>query len=310
LPTSHPQLSIVIVNWNTRELLAQCLTSVYAHPPEAPFEVVVVDNTSCDASPRIVREQFPQVHLIENTTNVGFARGTNAGIGRSTGDYVLLLNSDTVVRSGALDALIGCLEAHPRARACGPRLLNGDGSFHASYADFPTLATEVVHQFGLARVVFGGYYPSHDPRDSTTTRAVDWVGGACLLIRRDCLKVVGLLDEAFVMYGEEMDWCYRLQRHGWETWYSPDAEVVHFGGGSANQVPVWMYLQLQRGRVRFFRKHYGRVSAISLICLIRAASLLKIAAVLFAYCAARFTRRTGGGAMRWRSYLAACTAPL
>jgi GT2 family glycosyltransferase len=131
-----------------------------------------------------------------------------------------------------------------------------------------------------------------------------------LLIRRECLEAIGLLDESFVMYGEEMDWCYRLQRHGWEAWYSPAAEVVHVGGASANQVPVWKYLQLQRGKVRFFRKHYGHMSAISLVLLIRAASLLKVGALLVAWCASTFTGRTGGGISRWRIYLTAGTARL
>lgn len=305
----HVDLSVVIVSWNTRDLLAQCLASVYAHPPDGTLDVLVVDNASTDGSVELVRARFPRVRLIENRENVGFARACNQGMRQAVGQAVLILNSDTIVQAGALQALLACLERHPSAGACGPMLLNPDGSFQASFADFPTLRAELIHQFGLARRLLSRSYPSYDLEASRVPRVVEWVGGACMLVRRACLEQVGLLDESFVMYGEEVDWCYRMRARGWAVWYTPSARVVHLGGQSAARVPTWRHLQIQRGRVRFFRKHYGASAAGALVALIRITSLLKAACFLTG--AARYLVRDRAWRVgHWRAYWAAAWAPL
>lgn len=226
----------------------------------------------------MVEYTFPQVRLIVNQENVGFTRANNQAILASQGEFVLLLNSDTVVPSGALDYLLHCMNKHPRAGACGPRLLNADGSFQASFADFPSLRTEFIHQFGLASYLISSSYPSHPEDKSKVDCAADWVGGACLLVRRQCIEDVGLLDEEFVMYSEEMDWCYRMKQRNWQVWYCADPTIIHLGGRSSTGIPAWKYLQIQRSKVRFFQKHYGTISgfictlAIKLSCLVKAAT--------------------------------------
>jgi len=268
-------LSIVIVNWNTRDLLAQCLASIVANPPDGEYEIIVVDNASTDGSGAMVRNVFPDVLVIQNKENVGFSRANNQAIHAARGDYALLLNSDTFVRPETFEPLLAVMTTQPQAGAVGPTLLNPDGTFQASHASFPTLPRELAELFGLAKYLWGAYYPSYGPESSRQTRVVDWVGGACLLVRRACWEQVGLLDESIVMYGEEVDWCYRMQQRGWQVIHCPEASVIHYGGQSSIGAPTRKYLQLQQGRVTFFRKHRGRLATQILILSIRLSSLLK-----------------------------------
>ncbi|MSP11794.1 MAG: glycosyltransferase family 2 protein [Chloroflexi bacterium] len=268
-------LSIIIISWNTRDLLAKCLASVYNPRPAASFEVIVVDNASSDGSPEMVKTQFPQVRILENSQNLGFARANNQAIRASQGRYILLLNSDTIVTPHAVQMLLDCMQTHPQAGVCGPMLINANATFQASFNDFPNLFTEIIHLLGVAPRLLSRSYPSYELTDSRQLRAVDWVGGACFMIRRACIDQVGLLDESFIMYGEEVDWCYRIRQHGWEVIYQPDARIIHLGGQSALRVPAWKYLQLQRGKVLFFRKHYGPIATAILVNLIRATNLMK-----------------------------------
>lgn len=268
-------LSIIIVNWNTRDLLAQCLASIAANPPDGEYEIIVVDNASTDGSVAMVRSAFPGVIVLQNNENVGFGRANNQAIRAARGDYALLLNSDTVVRPNTFRPLFSVMAARPLAGAVGPTLLNPDGTFQASHASFPTLLRELLELFGLAKFVWGAHYPSYGPESSRQTRAVDWVGGACLLVRRACWEQVGLLDESIVMYGEEVDWCYRMQQRDWQVIHCPEASVIHYGGQSSIGAPTRKYVQLQQGRVTFFRKHRGRLATPILILAIRLSSLLK-----------------------------------
>jgi GT2 family glycosyltransferase len=296
-------LCIIVVSWNTAQLLARCLESVYAHPPDCTFEVCVVDNASIDGSAQLVKDRFPKVRLIQNQENVGFARANNQAIRESSADFLLLLNSDTLVPGGALDTLLDCMKARPLAGACGPMLVSPNGSFQASYADFPTLSTQLIHQLGLGRWLLGRYYPSHGPAESQHSRVADWVGGASLLVRRHCLNMIGLLDESFFMYGEEMDWCYRMKATGWEVWYCHEARIVHLGGASSRLTPVSRHVQLQQAKVRFFRKHYGVISAQLLSMAIGITSLLKACACLLIVSVAN-RRSRPKMKTRLRSYLA------
>ena len=249
-------LSIIIVNWNTRELLAKCLESIAAHPPERTFEVLVVDNASSDGSAQMVQERFAWVQLIENQKNVGFARANNQAIQRCRGQYILLLNSDTEVLPGALEGLVAFMESHPRAGAAGARLLNPDGSLQPSCHPMLTPGRELWRLLFLEHIRARATYPMHR-WDDTVPRRVEVIKGACLLLRREALNRVGLLDESYFMYTEEVDLCYRLARAGWELWWVPVAAVIHHGEASSSQIAQAMYIQLYRSKIQFYRKFGG-----------------------------------------------------
>lgn len=268
-------LSIIIVNWNTRDLLAQCLASVYAYPPEGEFEVFVVDNASTDDSTQMMRGWFPQVRMIENSENVGFARANNQAIQESTGCYVLLLNPDTEVQPGALKTLMRFMDAHPQAGAAGARLLNPDGTLQTSCYPAPSLSREFWRLFHLDVLYPYALYPmkrwlleSH--------REVDIVQGACMILRREALDQVGLLDEDYFIYSEEVDFCHRLRQRDWKVYWVPQAVVVHYGSQSTRQMAAAMFLRLYQGKVLYFRKHYGWLAAQLYKLILLAAALARL----------------------------------
>ena len=256
-------LSVVIVNWNVRELLRRCLRSVLASQRFSGLaaEVIVVDNASSDGSVEMVRAEFPQVRLMANEENLGFTRANNQGIAASRGRYVLLLNPDTEVIGDALGAMVDYMDVHPDVGALGPMLLNPDGSVQSSRRRFPTLATALlestVFQWELSRDnrVLRRYYVLDRPDDEV--QEVDWVTGACILMRREAIEEVGPLDEGFFMYSEELDWCRRARERGWKVVYLPTARVIHYGGKSSEQVLPFRHIQFQRSKIIYFRKHYG-----------------------------------------------------
>ena len=287
-PKSELLLSVIIVNWNTRDLLARCLDSVISdHSPitsREPLvtdhcslitETIVVDNASTDGSARMVRERFPQVHLIENRENVGFARANNQAIRQSGGRYVLLLNPDTEVRPGALETLVRFMDAHPEAGAAGARLLNPDGTLQESCHPFPTLGREFWRLFHLdALWRFARYDMAR--WDLETPREVDSVQGACVILRREALDQVGLLDEDYFMYTEEVDLCHRLRQGGWRIYWVPQAVVVHYGGQSTRQMPAEMFLRLYESKLLYFRKRRGPTAARLYKLILLAASLARL----------------------------------
>lgn len=239
--------SIIIANWNARDLLDQCLRSVYAAVSDVHFEVIVVDNGSTDGSVAMVREQFPDVRLIRNQENRGFAQANNQGMGISTGRYVLMLNNDTIVSPGAIEQMVRFMDAYPNLGALGAELRNSDGSLQPSWAQFPSLLSEMSgRNFRVRR-------PFADGR----AYLVDWVGGACLMVRRQVIEQVGLLDECLFMYSEETDWCYRMAQAGWQIGYLPGASVLHFGGASSRQEDTRMLCELYKSKLYFFHKHHG-----------------------------------------------------
>jgi GT2 family glycosyltransferase len=241
-------LSILVVNWNTRDLLSQCLQSIYDTTHTLAYRIIVVDNASTDGSQAMVRQRFPQVCLVENDQNVGFARANNQALAVSRGRYSLLLNSDTVVLPHAMEKMVQFADAHPDAGIVGCRLLNEDGSLQKSWASFPTLWSEVLgRNFRIRRLV----------ERNPLVYEVDWVGGACMLVRPGAVDEVGLLDVSFFMYSEETDWCFRMRQRGWKVYYLADAEIVHLGGGSASRRNVAQLVRLYENKIRFFYKHYG-----------------------------------------------------
>ncbi len=258
-------LSIVVVSFNTRQLLQNCLESVLRHAGSLRLEIFVVDNASCDGSAELVAERFPGVRLIRNAENRGFATANNQALAQAGGRYAMLLNSDTVVRPGALTELVRFMDDHPRAGYCGPRLLNGDGSLQPSARRFPTIWSTAWAATGLALRCPGSRHALdlHAGQAVAEPFRADWLTGACLMVRAEAMRQVGVLDEGYFMYFEETQWCRRLVAAGWEGWYVPTAEVVHFGGGSVGGAkagepfggdhPVYWV----RSRRRYMRQVYG-----------------------------------------------------
>jgi len=244
-------LSIIVVGWNVRDLLAGTLATLPDGARPLTWEAVVVDNASTDGSPEMVAQVFPQVRLIRNTDNRGFARSNNQGIGASHGEYLLLLNSDTVVPPGALAALVAFMEKHPQAGACAPRLLQSNGQPQAyAFGEDPTLG--YLFRRGMNRLIGR---PIHD-WNTTQTQEVDWVSGACLLARREAIDQVGGLDEGIFMYFEDNDWCLCMRQAGWKVYYHPQVEITHIGGQSVAQNPAARQAYYQ-SLDHFYAKHYG-----------------------------------------------------
>jgi N-acetylglucosaminyl-diphospho-decaprenol L-rhamnosyltransferase len=275
-------LSIVIVGWNTKVLLKQCLDSVYANPPQCNFDVWVVDNSSSDDSVSMVKSCFPGIHLIENRKNVGFAAANNQALQQCQGTYILLLNPDTIVKQNVFDRLLSYMKDNPQVGGTGPRLLNGDGSFQLSCYPFPSVSREFWRLFYLDKIIPYGIYDSQK-WNQNTPRDVDSIQGACLLVRKEALSQVGTFDESFFLYSEEIDLCYRIKKGGWQLAWIPDVEVIHFGGQSSKQVATQSFLNLYRGKVKFFRKHYGNLSAWLYCWVLVAATLARLAVSPFAW---------------------------
>lgn len=255
--SSGVDLAVIVVNWNTRALLAECLQSVYDTVHDLGFEVLVVDNASSDGSAEMVRERFGSVRLIENDENLGFARANNQAMAQSQAEYLLLLNSDAVLLPGALDYLVAFMRENPDVGAVGPRLLNADGSTQPSCHPMLTPWREFWRLSFLDRVVPLAAYP-FSLQDGVFPKSVDVLKGACMLLRRAALQEVGLFDEGYFMYTEEMDLCLRLTQAGWPLYWAPAARVIHYGGQSTAQIPEEMYIELYRSKMRFHSKFGGR----------------------------------------------------
>lgn len=249
-------LSIAIVSWNTRDLLDQCLESIFKTTHRIDFEVIVVDNASSDNSTEMVREKYPQVIVIENKDNVGFPKANNQVFQASTGRYFLLLNPDTICQDGSLVGLIEFLHDHKKAGAVGPLVLNNDSTMQYSWAKFPTVWNELLGR--LDRRINNADYPQTvSAAQSMGPFMVDWVGGCCLVIRRDAVERIGLMDESFFMYCEETDWCYRLYKAGWQVWVDPSYKIIHFGGQSSKQASKESKRILADSKIKYIRKHHG-----------------------------------------------------
>jgi GT2 family glycosyltransferase len=272
-----PRVSIVIVSWNTRELLRACLRSTREAAADLAggVEVVVIDNASHDGSADMVRDQFPEVDLVRNASNVGFAAATNQGIRQTRGRDVLLLNPDTEGKAGFLSVLVSFLDAHPDAGAVGPRVWGSQGEHQVSCYPLPTLGRELWRLFHLDRLWPRGTYPP-SLFEAQTPQPVESLLGACLLVRGEALEEAGLLDERFFIYTEEIDLCRRLQDRGWRLYWIPGSEIVHHGGASTTQVGRPMFLELYRSKVQYFRKHFGRRGAIGYKAVLMAAALPRV----------------------------------
>ncbi len=259
-------LSVCIVNWNTRDFLRECLRSLYDYPPQGwDMEIIVVDNASHDGSASMTTNEFPQVCLIANPDNKGYAEGNNQAIARAHGEAILLLNPDVVVHKASLTNAVAFLTAHPNAAAVGARLLGTDGKTQRSLRGFPDPWPVLWEAIGLARLLpcmpaLGAYrmttFNYNRPGEADQPMA------SFLLLARRAVREVGLLDTQFPIFFNDVDWCWRAKReHGWKIYYTPDALVTHAGGGSTRQAKPAMRDESHRALARFYHKHYkSRIS--------------------------------------------------
>ena len=251
-------LSVIIVSYNTRAMLKACIESVYRNTKDLDFEVIVVDNNSADGSQEMLAVEFPQVIKILNRENRRWAGGNNQGIQSASGRAVVLLNSDTVIGERALEKTTVFMNRTPEAAIVGCRLLNPDGTVQLSCNGFPSVWNLMEETFFLYKIfpnseIFGHYYLNTFHYDHV--ERVDMASGACLFIRRAIFEKVGLMDESFSFYGEETDFCFRAKQLGIQTYYYPDAEVIHYGGASQSNLQKRFDL-LYRSIIHFVRKHF------------------------------------------------------
>jgi N-acetylglucosaminyl-diphospho-decaprenol L-rhamnosyltransferase len=255
------KISIVIVSWNVASLLRQCLLSIFTGHYKGPLEVIVVDNASDDNSAAMIRAEFPQVKLIVNSENLGFAGGNNLGVAESSGDFIFLLNPDTTLTEDTLTHLRAYLESQPKVGVVGPKLLYPDGAVQPSRRRFPTIgsmfweSTLLEQWFPHNRIA--QLYKFADQPD-TIPMPVDWLVGAALFLRRETWQAVGPFDETLFMYFEETDWCRRCTETGWAIHYLPRARVVHYEGQSSQQVITARTLRFQRSKIRYTEKWFGQ----------------------------------------------------
>ncbi|MCL5280978.1 MAG: glycosyltransferase family 2 protein [Planctomycetes bacterium] len=298
-------VSILVVSWNTREVLRDCLRTVHEQTRQTAFEVIVVDNASTDGSVEMIRTEFPQVRLLANASNRGFAAANNQGIKVAQGRYVLLLNSDTLVLDGAIDKTIAFAEAHAEAAAVACRVLNPDRTWQPTCFMFPSALNLLIGALYLNKVFPRSRFWGRERMtwwDGLDTREVDVVTGCFILVRREAIEQVGVLDESYFMYGEEADWCYRFHQAGGKVLFTPGAQIVHLGGVSSAQRKGPMCLQLRASLLLFLRKHRGRASYSAGCAFVSLFFLLRLPLWLATAAAAR-----GAGAENWemvRTYAA------
>lgn len=258
----RPDLSVIIVNWKQCGLLHDCLLSLREAAPGKELEVIVVDNASADHSAEMVREKHPEAALIVNDANLGFTKANNIGIKQARGRHIVMLNNDTKVLPGAFAKAIDYLDAHQEIGAAGLKLLNADRSLQLSCRRFPSFSQALFNRYSLLTRLWPGnpfsraYLMTDIERDKV--QDVDWVSGACLFIRRSVVETIGLLDERFFMYSEDVDYCYRVWKAGWRVSYLPFAEVFHYIGQSSKRARRMTILERHRSMYRFYKKHYSR----------------------------------------------------
>jgi GT2 family glycosyltransferase len=252
-----PRLSIIIVSYNSRDDLEGCLQSLTTGPPGIDHEIVVVDNMSTDGTPDYVRTRWPGIRLIDAGGNAGFARANNIGIRQTFGELVLLLNPDTVVPPGAVDRLVRVLDTHPEAAIAGPRIVDGSGRAELSFGRTIAPVAELRQKLLVAGSNRGlPFISGIVDRMTRRSRPVGWVSGACLLIRRRDLEAVGLLDERFFLYTEDVDLCESVRARGRLVVFAADAQIVHLRGRSAAAAPAATRAGYRRSQLAFYEKHH------------------------------------------------------
>lgn len=294
-------LSIVIVTWNAKQYTCECLESLENQWPSRLLQIIVVDNASSDGTESLVHEKFPQVMLIQSGSNVGFAKGNNLGIRKSTGKYLFLINSDVHVLPGCLRKMVDFMEEHPDIGMLGPQMLDRQCRVARSAMRFPTVWNVFLRALALERVfkrsrLFGGYLMSDFPHDRIAD--VEVLNGWFWMIRRQSLDQVGLLDESFFMYSEDIDWCKRFRENGWRLVFFPRAQAIHYGGASSTNAPVRFYLEKLKASNQYFRKHHGRLSLFLYRVAIVLHESLRLCAYLASYVLQKPSRAQAGYKIR------------
>lgn len=285
---------MVIVSWNTRDLLADALDSLLRETTDVTMQVIVVDNGSSDGTGELVREQYVDVELISLATNLGFTGGNNRGFAVAQGRHILLLNSDTIVLPNTVAPLVRFLDANPRAGCAGARHLNGDGSLQRSMDDIPRLVPDVLTYTELVRLSSVSRWLSRRSAwwsDHNVTRTVGWVNGACMMVRHEIIATVGGLDERLFIYGEEVDWCHRMAIGGWTVNFVAEAEVIHLGGQAMDKAADRRTRLLIKGNLHFYREHHARWKEITFRGVLIGTSFIRLGVVLMMAVAERAGQR-------------------
>lgn len=259
------EVSIIIPSWNAKQYLQNCIESIVKETQANHVEIIVVDNASTDGSKELVQQQFPQVKLICNRANLGFAKASNIGIKQGSGRYFCIVNSDVEVLDGCFNRMIEYMEQNPEIGMLGPQILDANNNIQRSTMGFPTVWNTLCRALALDTIfpgskLFGGYlmtFWSHD-----TLRKVDVINGCLWLVRREALNQVGMLDERFFIYAEDKDWCKRFWNAGWNVVYFPHARAIHYGGASSSQAPIRFYIEMHRANLQYWKKHHKRLAQI------------------------------------------------
>jgi GT2 family glycosyltransferase len=276
-------LTIVIVNWNTKRHLRRCLETIFRPSVETRFEVIVVDNASRDGSADMAEVEFPQTNVIRNERNLGFAKAANQAIILGRGNFFLLLNPDAALQENAIDRAVEFAREHPDIGIVGCKILNEDGTLQHSCRRFPTPAVGLFRNTVLGRLFPRNRYLRAylmTDWDHRHLREVDWVSGACMLIRREALSEVGILDERYFMYCEDLDLCFRAHNAGWKVFYYPRAAAVHRKGASSDQAQVRCVVAFHKSLYKFFNKYFAKARflpyrwLVGLLLVIRATAII------------------------------------
>jgi GT2 family glycosyltransferase len=254
------KLSIVIICWNDRKVIDDCLASIFRETRETPFEVIISDNGSTDGSIPFIEQNYSQARIVRNGGNLGFARGNNAGMASATGEYVLILNPDTIIHDGALDGWVRWADTHPEAGAFGCRVLNRDGTFQICARPFPTNRRYLIGALmlrWLGHLTDAFLAEKYVGWNGSVEREVDWQSGCCVMVRGELLRRLVGFDEQFFYHFEEVDLCHRVWSSGSRIRFFPGAVITHLGGQSVGRFPIRFELEKYRNRYRYFRKHFG-----------------------------------------------------
>jgi hypothetical protein len=273
-------VSVIIVSWNARDYLMDCLQSLISKNSISRTEIIVIDNASNDHSPDAVRERYPFVKLIRNETNRGFAAANNIGIGMGRGRYVCLVNSDVRVLNGCIDRLCSYMDQNPSIGMLAPRILNADLTLQPSVRRFPTLWSSLCRALALDTFfsqsgMSGGEMMAFGSEDKS--RSVDVLSGCFMMVRRGAIEQVGVLDENFFIYAEDIDWCRRFRQAGWDVVYYPGAQAIHYGDGSSSNAPIKFFIEMQKANLQYWKKHHGLTKQVAYFLITFFHQILRIA---------------------------------
>lgn len=295
--SEQPDVSVVVTSYNTREMFKNCIESIYRSVEAITYEVICVDDNSHDGSADMVREHFPDVRLVENEENLGYTKSNNIGMKLSNGRYVIILNADTEIQPGAFDEMVEFMDQTPEAGACGPKLLNPDGSIQYCIRSFPSVPTVIAQSLGLHRLfpnnpITNQYYKKELDYDKVIE--AESIGTTCYMVSREVMEEVGLLDETFFMYCSDLDYNKRIGSVGYKIFYLPQAQVIHYGGLSVNQDARWHLIDAHRGYRILFDRYYAPQHGLIYNALIRLGIKARLGLFLVKLALSRDKRVTKG----------------